>query len=296
MPLDFASYHEGLNWLDAECANLVAAADLAAVYGEHEVAWKIPMSMSEYFASRGDLDDWIATHETALASVRSLNDRQAEMGVLNNLGFVYSQAGRVENAIECMRHVVATAGRIGSPRELAMAQQNLGAALSEAGRPDEAFAPLAEALSAHKESGFRLAEAFALTTLGVVCRQRKDYDQAVSYLLRSAEAFRELGDRWREHETRLELSGVHLELGDAHAAEREAAAVLKVSRELGNRSCEARALAALGRSRRARGALADARAHWTQAMTIFTQLGDMNGAAAMMAELEGSEPGVPLPP
>jgi DNA-binding SARP family transcriptional activator len=289
-PLQFTTYHDGLDWLDAEYANLVAAAELAAGYGQHEVAWKLPISMSEYFCSRGQMDDWVVTHERALASVRSLRDRQAELGVHNNLGFAYSQAGRLEDAIECTRQLVETARRIGSPREIAMAKQNLGSALADAGRPDEAFVPLAEALLAHRESGFRVAEAFALVTLGSVGRQRKDYDQAVSYLLDSVKAFRELADRWREHEALLELSGVHLDLGEIDAAENEAKAVVAVSRELGNRSCEARALTALGRAERARGDLALARAHWAQAMAILTELGDTNGAATTMAELELSEP------
>jgi DNA-binding SARP family transcriptional activator/tetratricopeptide (TPR) repeat protein len=283
---DFATQDEALAWLDLEYANLVAAVDLAVAYGEHEVAWKLPVSMWEYFARRGNMNDWIGTHEIALASVRSLDDRDAELGVLNDLAGAYSQAGRMETAVERIAQLVAVARQGGSPRALAISLQNLGSALADVGRLEEAAAPLSESLSAHRESRNRVGEGITLVTIASVCRRRKDYDQAVEHLHRAASILREAGDRMRENEALLELSAVHLELGQLADTQLGAAGIVSASREIGDRSCEARALTMLGNAEFALGHRTSARTHWAEALAIFTELGDVNGVATTTAELD----------
>src|SRR5262249_50415869 len=49
-PGNFSSPDDALIWLDAERANLVAATKMAAASQRHEVAYRLPVTLGDYFA------------------------------------------------------------------------------------------------------------------------------------------------------------------------------------------------------------------------------------------------------
>jgi hypothetical protein len=62
-------------WLDAERANLHAAADYAAGRGRSLHAIAIPAAMSGFLAARGYWDQSAALHRHALTAARQAGDR-----------------------------------------------------------------------------------------------------------------------------------------------------------------------------------------------------------------------------
>jgi transcriptional regulator with XRE-family HTH domain/tetratricopeptide (TPR) repeat protein len=147
VPLTFTSYARALEWLDAEYANLVAAVGQAAHRGEHELAWKLPASMTALFFLRGHITDWIATHQLGLASARALADGSAEWWILNNLSLAYRHAKRMEAALDCHLQGLRIVREASDARRIATATVNLGYTLADIGRYDEALEALQESLA-----------------------------------------------------------------------------------------------------------------------------------------------------
>lgn len=293
VPLTFASYAQALAWLDAEYANLVAAVGQAARQGEHELAWKLPASLWALFYLRGHAGDWIATHQTGLASARLLGDSTAELWILNNLGVAYIHAKRPEAAIGCLRQCLPVVRKAGDLMALARVLVNLGYTLADIGRDDEAMQSLLESLCLCQEMGNRCGEGIALGGIGKVHRRRGQLSDAIAHYQRALDASRETSDLVTEGTTLVELSAVRLELGQAGAATRTAMEAVEFYRQTGNRYGHAQAIAVLGRAERERGHPAQARQHWLDAVAIFTELGlpQADEVAACLNALESGDEG-----
>ncbi len=283
VPLAFTSYDQALAWLDAEHASLVAAVSQAARQGEHEIAWKLPVAMWDLFNLRGHLDDWIASHQTGLASTRALGDRRAEMWILNHLGVGYLQSRQLVAAVDTFRQSAAI--ETDNAHSTASAQLNLGFALIDLGQLDEAAQWLQESLSTFRDSGNPGGAGLALFCLGVICRLHEEFAEAIAAQLEALDALREAHYLSAEGDALLELSTVRLALGQLDEAARDCAAALKVGRSTGHRFLQAQSLAALGRAQRDLGRPEQARQHFIDAGAIYTELGDPK-AAEVMADLD----------
>jgi tetratricopeptide (TPR) repeat protein/transcriptional regulator with XRE-family HTH domain len=292
LPLPFVTYDQALAWLDKEYANLVSAVRQAAGQQEHDLAWKLPASLWALFYLRGQVDDWIATHQIGLASARSLADRSAESWMLNNLGIGYLHARRPETAIACFQHNLPIVRAAADQRGLAMTLVNLGCSLADAGRHDEAMQPLLDALHIFRKTGNRNGEGATLASIGRACERRGHVSDAIGYYQKALEPSKETHDFVTEGRTHLQLSSAHLKLGQIDPAIHKATEAIELSRRTGNRYGHAEALAALGRAELARQLPAQARLHWLAAVTIFTELGHPH-ADDIAADLDALEPQAP---
>jgi tetratricopeptide (TPR) repeat protein len=204
VPLTFASYAQALAWLDAEYANLVAAVGQAARRGEHELAWKLPASLWALFYLRGHAGDWIATHQTGLASARPLGDSTAELWILNNLGVAYIHAKRPEAAIDCLRQCLPVV-RNHYQRALDASRETsdlvtegttlveLSAVRLELGQAGAATRTAMEAVELYRQTGNRYGHAQAIAVLGRAERDRGHPAQARRHWLDAMAIFTELG-------------------------------------------------------------------------------------------------------
>jgi hypothetical protein len=80
-------------WLEAERANLHAAADYAAGHARPLYAIAIPAAMGQFLAARGHWDQFAALHQTALAAARQAGDQLGEAHTLAELGLLRREAG-----------------------------------------------------------------------------------------------------------------------------------------------------------------------------------------------------------
>jgi transcriptional regulator with XRE-family HTH domain/tetratricopeptide (TPR) repeat protein len=290
-PMAFSSYASALAWLDAEHANLVAAVSQAASHDEHEIAWKLAVSLWDLFHLRGHVGDWIATHETGLASARQLRDRNAEQWLMGHLAGGYLQADQPLAAIDWLYQVLPLHRELGQLREQAITQLNLGLALRDLGRLDEAARPLQESLDFFRAAGDRYGEGLALTTTGTLSQLRGRLSDAIGQYQLALSALREADSVVHVGEVLFALCQARLKLGQLDAAVDEATAAAELNRQTGHRQNEAGAMAVLGRALRDRGHPEQARRHWLGAMAIFTELGDPQAAevAADLSSLDGGE-------
>ncbi len=80
-------------WLDAERANLHAAAGYAAASGRPGHAIAIPAAISGFLFARGHWDQSAGLHQAALATARQAGDRAGQAGALNELGILQRATG-----------------------------------------------------------------------------------------------------------------------------------------------------------------------------------------------------------
>lgn len=101
---EFSGYAEALDWLDAERVNLIAAIDLAAESGRHEVAISLPLAIANYLGPwRGRTDELIAVATISLDISRQVNDKDGEA----------KAATIIENAVASARNLRANYGESG---------------------------------------------------------------------------------------------------------------------------------------------------------------------------------------
>jgi DNA-binding SARP family transcriptional activator len=283
-PLTFATPERALEWFAAERENLVPATRLAAGYGCHEVAWKLPVVLLGCFDLLGYRTEWLDTHLIALASARQTGDRNGEAWVLNDLGMVYSQQGMTE-AIGHFEQALAIRRDIGDVRGEAISVNNLADAYIRLGRVAEGLGQLEQAPAVQRKAGYRYGEGIALNNLGEAYLALGRTAEAVECLQQARDVFVETDAPHGEDYALHNLARAFLDLGrpqDAVACFQQA---LTIRRAVGDRHSQALTLMFLGRAQRHVGDQSAARESWTSARTIFGELGEEEQAAEVLAEL-----------
>jgi DNA-binding SARP family transcriptional activator len=284
-PLTFATPERALEWFVAERENLVPATRQAAVYGCHEVAWKLPVVLLGCFDLLGYRTEWLDTHLIALASARQTGDRNGEGWVLNDLGMVYSQQGMAE-AIEYFEQALAIRRDIGDVRGEAISVNNLADTYIRLGRVAEGLDQLERAPAVQRKAGYRYGEGVALNNLGEAYLALHRTAEAVECLQQARDVFVEANAPHGEDYALHNLARAFLDLGrpqDAVACFQQA---LTIRRAVGDRHSQALTLLFLGRAHRHVGHLGAARESWTSAQAIFGELGEEEQAAEVSAELD----------
>ena len=197
-PLSFTAYEPALAWLDAERANLVAAVTLAAEHGQHEIAWKLPVTLWDLFTLRGLFDDWIGTHRTGLGSAQKLDEKFGQTWLLNNLSAAYLLQDRLEDAAGCIDEALSISSLLGNTRGQASLLHNGGIVQIRQGRYDVALPCIEAALALYDALGDSDGEGHARQSMGEVLQLRGDLDQALACYEKALARFTETGNRFSE--------------------------------------------------------------------------------------------------
>jgi len=277
---DLSDPKDAAAWMQAEQANLHAAAICAASNGRPGYAIDIPAAVHGYLRHHGNWAQVLMLHETALEAARQTGDLQAQASALTDIGDIYFRAGNYQ---------LATAN-------------------------------LTKALELHRGEGNQLGEANVLSILGYLQYLTVNNDVADTTLTTAFELFSRIGDHLGQAGTvaylsrvqlavgsyqaaeagltrALELSigngivkaGLHFFLGTAqHAAGNYAAAnvnltiALEAQGRIGNPHGEAEALRELGYIQQATGDFTAAMASLTRALEIYRGLGTPRGEAEVL--------------
>jgi DNA-binding SARP family transcriptional activator/tetratricopeptide (TPR) repeat protein len=283
-PLTFATPEEALAWCEQERSNLVAATRQAAARGLHDIAWKLPVAAAVCFDRLGYRTEWLATHDTALASARELGDRPGEAWVLTNIGTVLGQQ-HVDDAIGYFEQALAIAREVGDREDESRASNNLAFTYVILGRYDEAVEPLLGALELQRALGRRYGEAVALCNLGEAYVELGRYDEAITRSQEALAIAREIGSERDEGYALYNLGRADLGLGRLAEAEEMFERALPCHRTVGDKYGEAHDLHRIGAVQSQAGRLDQAREAWTRARGIFEALGEDELAAELRVEL-----------
>jgi tetratricopeptide (TPR) repeat protein len=183
---DLSALGQAGAWLEAERANLHAAADYAASRACFPHALAIPAAMSGFLAARGHWDQSAALNQTALAAARRAGDRLGEADTLAGLGVMQRETGDYPAAAASLAQAPAIYADLGDGPGQAYALNELGALRTLAGNYPAAAALHQQALALARGASDRLAEAATLNDLGLALLTAGDYPAAAADLQRCA--------------------------------------------------------------------------------------------------------------
>ena len=312
-------------WLEAERANLHAAAGYAAASGRPGYAIAIPAAISGFLFARGHWDQSAAllraalaiagqasdraaqadalnelgvlhrvradypaaaaSHRQALEVYQALGDRLGQANVLDQLGPVRMETGDYAAAAACHQQALALYGDLGHRAGRALATLNLGNVQARAGDYAAAAASYQQARAIFRDIGHRLGQALTTGNLGRVQWQTGDYAAAAASLNQALGMYRDLGDRRGQASATGNLGIVHMMTGNYPAATAAITEELRMHRDLGDRQREAGAIRDLGRMHLRTGDYPAAAASLTEALSIFLDLGHREGQAQVLNDL-----------
>ena len=273
-------------WLEAERANLHAAAGYAAASELPLHAIAIPDAMSDFLLAHGHWEQAAALHQSALTTARKAVDRPGQASALTQLGVVQWLTGDYPAAAASHQQALALYRDLGDRPGQASALNELGIVQQQTGDYPAAAASHQAALTTARNAGNRHGQAFALKGLGFVQLLTGDYRSAAASLTRALALYRDLGDRLGQGHALTHLGGVQRLTGDYSAAGASQRQALELFRGVGDDPFgQANALNGLGVVQRQTGNYPAAAASLARALELWRRLGDRLGEADAFNEL-----------
>src|SRR5262249_31402317 len=187
--------------LEAERANLHAAAEHAADRACFPHAFALPAAMSGFLANRGHWDQSAALHQGALAAACRAGDRLGEADTLARLGALQREMGDYPAAAASLAQAAAIYGdararprRGRTPRPRRRPLGRLGFLQARPATSTPAAASHQAALALARSASNRPVEAEALVSLGMVQQLTGDHPAAAASLQQALELFGDIGN------------------------------------------------------------------------------------------------------
>jgi tetratricopeptide (TPR) repeat protein len=270
----FTTYEQALAWFDLEHANLTAAASLAAVSGQHDIAWKIPATMSVYCYIRKPWTDWITSHEVGLTAARHCQEPFGEAAMLTGLGAARYELRQYQQAVNHLQ----LAHKLWRDIELlwgeAITLNILGSAHRDLRQFEQAITCFQRALDIWPEIEPTWGKGVTLHNLGTTYRDLGQTTKAISWLHEAITVRRTMPDQYGEAWALHDLGTIHAKLHEFDKAVDCLDQALTIRHEIGDRHGEAQTRYELGKTMRATGNPETATAHLRQALAIFDDLHD----------------------
>jgi len=272
-------------WLEAERANLHAAADYAAGHARSRHANAIPAAMSGFLTARGHWDQSAALHRSALAAARRAGDRRGEADTLAELGGLQGEMEGYPAAAASLAQALAVYGAAGDLPAQAFALNRLGFLRVLTGDYPAATASHQRALALAHSVSYRPAAAAALLGLGLVQQLTGDYPAAAASQQQALALYRDLGNPFGQADALNSLGVVQQLTGDYPAAAASQQRALALYRDLGDLLGQAWALDDLGIVQQGTGDYRGAAASHRRALDLFRDLGNRHGQAEALNRL-----------
>jgi tetratricopeptide (TPR) repeat protein/transcriptional regulator with XRE-family HTH domain len=272
-------------WLEAERANLHAAAGYAAASGRPLHAVLIPAAMDGFLYARGYWDQGLVLHQAAVAAARQAGDRPGQARALLLLAQMQvmtedlpAAAASAARALELYRDLGDRAGQ-------AAALAAIGSLHGVTDDYPAAATAQRQALELYRDLGHRRGQGDALDSLGTLHRHTGDYPAAAACHRQALELYRDSGYRRGEGQAFLALGAVQRLAGDYPAAATALRQALELSRDFGEPFFQACVLTELAALQRLTSDYPAAAASSQQALSLFRDLRHRSDQAYALNEL-----------
>jgi tetratricopeptide (TPR) repeat protein len=269
-PLD---YQQAVAWFATERQLLEAAVRYAPRCGFPAHAWRLALTLPQFYRRRGYLEDWAATMRSALRAALDAADLAGQAHVRRSLADVCHLLGRPSEAIAELERARQLPGQEAYPAGQAYLHSVFGAIFAQQGVDHEAAVHYRQAAALYQAAGYRPGQAHALESLGGCHGRQGRHGEATGLTHDAIVIYRELGDRNGESNCWVRLGQSHHLIGEDEQAMTCYRYAIGVLRVLGSQTDEARALVWLGESALVVGDYSQAREAWETAAAILGQLG-----------------------
>jgi tetratricopeptide (TPR) repeat protein len=261
-------------WLAAERAALVAVAGYTAAYGWRGHATRLAATLADYLQSSGHFLEAITIYGHTLGAARRAGDRAAEATALTQIGAIYWEQSRLQQARDHHRQALALFRAEGDRAGEAQALAGIGASETGLGRYEQAGRHQQEAAAIYSDIGDRSGQAREIGNLGRIRLRQGHHQEAAGYYRQSLDLFREAGDRNGEAIALGRLGTVDLRLGLYERAEGYLRQALALFHETDEKSSAAETLLWLGQVYLRLGRHEQASGNFKQALATFREIGD----------------------
>jgi tetratricopeptide (TPR) repeat protein len=222
---------------------------------------------------RGHLDEAERTLGEALTLARELDDSLMAARASNNLASLAQLGERLEAALSLYRAALVSYQRLGDRRGMAETYHNLGLVFRQAGRPDDAQEAVEQAIRLAEQAADPGLRALTLTGQAELNLGRNDIARARQAAGVAQQLARESGDDIGAAEAGRLRALVALADGDLELALQEAESARSTAERHGSALLQGESAAAAARILRELGRLAEAEGRRVEARGLFQRLG-----------------------
>jgi DNA-binding SARP family transcriptional activator/tetratricopeptide (TPR) repeat protein len=278
----FEGQKQAVQWCESERSNLVAAVSAAAAAGQHRYAWQLATVMWGYFNHRRLWTEWVSTHEVALASAKAIDDRQAQAQILNQLGNVYQDLHRLDEARDCLEQGLAIRRTLGDRAGESSSLNNLAGTYGLLGMHEKAIEYLHMALAIRVELGNDASVGNTLVNLGDAYHGAGNNVEARRHLEHAVALHQRFDHRHGAAATLVNLADVLVDLAQYDEAGHRLSEGLRIFEDMDNRYGIGFAHHNLGRLALAQGEPERAVDHLRESLVTRQLIGDRRGYAATL--------------
>jgi tetratricopeptide (TPR) repeat protein/transcriptional regulator with XRE-family HTH domain len=276
---------EAKMWMQAEDANLRAAAEQAARTGRTRHATLIPAAMAEFLYAQGRWQDGIALHQTAVAAARDGGDRASHVRALLPLVHLEVVIGDYASARANLNQAVTLARQLGDQSGEAESIVVLAMLDRLACDYPGAMGRYVEALAMFRHIGSARGAASALTGIGIVQLIIGIPDAAVTSHRQALDLCRAVGDSAGRAEVLVSLAAAEVHTGRYAQAASTLDQARAIAEGLEDGYMQAFVLNQIGVVQRLSGTPEAAVASNQAALQLFAALGLPHGEAMALNEL-----------
>jgi len=269
-------------WFASERSALVLLVSQAFETGLWAEAWKLAEPLIAMFNWRADWRDWEDTHRIALQAAGHAESTIGQAVIRNNLGLLYRELGRFDEAIDLISASAAAFNELGDEHREALARRNLADAYRYKGLLNAAISSFQSSLDVFERYSDRRSAAGALSGMADALRGLSRWEASESRFNRSLDLHHQIGDRGEEARTKMMLAMVFRDRWRHAPAEmllREAVATFT---ELGDKRGQAQSVRLLGTVLRNDGKVAEAIECFDRCLPIFEDLLDRRFIAIVL--------------
>ncbi|WP_158882176.1 AfsR/SARP family transcriptional regulator [Amycolatopsis anabasis] len=263
---------DALSWFADEWANLQATLGQASAAGRHDDVWRLARVMHTYRLARPLWDDWFALVETGLAAARESGDRLAQFWMRISRCAVRVVFEVSDGILADAEAAFEIATELGDDRLLVTATIHVGCALAQEKRYDEAISWQQRAMADASRIGDEGLHTQALHNCAWAESQAGRYSEAIEHQRSALEIDQKLGDDSYVVGGLNNLAEMCLGVGDLAEAERWARQAIELSRTRDFTLQEGVARLFLGRTLRASGDVAGARAEFARSLELHERV------------------------
>jgi class 3 adenylate cyclase/tetratricopeptide (TPR) repeat protein len=234
--------------------------------------------LGNIYTDTGRVEEAIDYRRRALGIYRRTGDLVGQAKALNNLGVDQYYLGDWRASARCYQQSLDLCERAGDVTEAAVVANNLGEILSDQGDLEEASQLFSRSLDTWETIGYKIGAALACSNLGRVATRQGRCTEAIEFLQKGATIFKEIGSKPYLAEANVRLAEAYLQQGQLGTALAHVRRALALA--LG-----ARAPLVEASSRRVLGQICILRRRWLEGERFLLESREINERAGACYEL-----------
>ncbi len=237
---------EGIQALEVEKDNLLAAIDVAFKYEAWQIVVLLHNKLYRFLVLRGYWDVALRSGEQAVAAARAAENEWDAVLFIANMAMIRVNRGEFEEAERAYREALEFFRENGSEPNVLACLHQLGVLAQEKGDPEAARRLYEESLAIGKKLDNKPGIANSLHQLGRLAHNKGEWEEARRLYGESLDMYRSLGDQGAAAGTLTNLALISREQGNLEDARQLSQQALEIHQTLGDQLSIALTLNNLG--------------------------------------------------